>query len=341
MRVTLKQIAAKSGYSVMAVSYVLNNKAHLVRPETRDKILKASRDLGYLPNTSARALRTGRFNCYSLLLSSSMQFSHLPRELLSGMIRQLAEQNQHLNVLEFPDEKLGDSNIIPDILRQYMSDGLLINYHYRFPETMQKLVKQHKIPSVWINIPNATDAVTPDELDAGRTLTGELIKLGHRRIAYFDASGMYNRPAEENHFSVDVRRNSYIEAMKAAQLEPIVHCGNIAAAEMNAFGRQLLDRSDRPTALIAYSVEHLLPAYLCATALGLRVPRDLALGSFGDRPSNLGRLSVTMMVSPWAEVGAEAVKMLSEKIEHPRKRFETRLIPLTYCAGESTAPTGG
>jgi LacI family transcriptional regulator len=65
MRVTLKQIAAKSGYSVMAVSYVLNNKAHLVRPATRDTILKAARELGYLPNTSARALRTGRFNCFS------------------------------------------------------------------------------------------------------------------------------------------------------------------------------------------------------------------------------------------------------------------------------------
>jgi LacI family transcriptional regulator len=337
MRVTLKQIAAKSGFSVMAVSYVLNNKAHLVRPETRDTILKAARELGYLPNTSARALRTGRFNCYTLLLSSTLEYSHLPRELLSGIIRQLAERNLHLNLLEFPDEKLGNSEVIPDILRQYMSDGLLINYHYRFPTTMQKLVKQYKIPSVWINVQNPTDAVVPDELTSARALTKELLNQGHRRIAFFDASGMYNRPAEENHFSVAVRREGYLQAMKAAGLEPILHCGNISADEQDAFGRELLGRPDRPTALIAYSNEHLLPAYLSAAALGMRVPQDLSLASFGDRTSTLGRLSVTMMVSPWAEVGMAAVKMLAEKVEHPRKRFDAVVIPSKYCVGQTTS----
>lgn len=337
MRVTLRQIAAKSGFSVMAVSYVLNNKAHLVRPATRDRILKAARELGYLPNTSARALRTGRFNCYSLLLSSSKDYSHLPRELLSGIIRQLADQNLHLNVFEFPDEKLGNKEVIPDILRQYLSDGLLINYHYRFPPAMQKLVKQYKIPSVWINVPNLTDAVVPDERASARTLTEELIKLGHRRIAFFDATDLYGRPPEENHFSVDVRRDGFVETMKAAGLQPIVHCHNVPTAEQEAFGRKLLERKDRPTALVAYSVDHLIPAYLSASALGLRVPQDLSLAAFGDRPSGLGGLSVSMMVSPWDAVGREAVKMLAEKVEHPRKRLAARIIPSTYFAGETTA----
>jgi hypothetical protein len=44
-----------------------------------------------------------------------------------------------------------------------------------------------------------------------------------------------------------------------------------------------------------------------------------------------------MMVSPWYEVGREAVKMLAGKVEHPRKRFDAKIIPSTYFSGETTA----
>src|SRR6185369_16509410 len=91
MPVTIKEIAERSGLSIPTVSQVLNNKGHRYRSETCNRVLKAVRELGYRPNSSARAMRMGRFNCVALLLSTESYRSFLPNELLRGIHDGVAE----------------------------------------------------------------------------------------------------------------------------------------------------------------------------------------------------------------------------------------------------------
>src|SRR6185295_16580276 len=186
MPVTIKEIAERSGLSVPTVSQVLNNKGHRYRSETCKRVLKAVRELGYRPNSSARAIRMGRFNCVALLLSTERHKSFLPNELLRGIHDGVAEHDYHMSLTVLPDDKLTSQGFVPKILRQWMADGLLINYHVDVPQRMIELIHEHGIPSVWINTKQKSDCAFPDDLGASREATEKLLALGHRRIFYAD-----------------------------------------------------------------------------------------------------------------------------------------------------------
>ena len=85
--VTIKEIARHTGLSIPTVGNVLGRSASRYSESTRKRILQAAQDLGYKPNSSARAMRQGRFGCAALVLSRSKQqtHSHIPPGLLDGL----------------------------------------------------------------------------------------------------------------------------------------------------------------------------------------------------------------------------------------------------------------
>src|ERR1700757_169072 len=69
-RVTTHDIAREAGVSRTTVSHVLNNHPGIaLRPETRERVLTTARELGYVPNSAAQMLVTGRSNTVGLILS--------------------------------------------------------------------------------------------------------------------------------------------------------------------------------------------------------------------------------------------------------------------------------
>src|SRR5207245_8627942 len=64
---TIRQVAEKAGVSVATVSYVLND-VRKVRPETKQRVLSAARELGYYPNAAARSLVVGRSSILGLVV---------------------------------------------------------------------------------------------------------------------------------------------------------------------------------------------------------------------------------------------------------------------------------
>ena len=69
MRVSIFDVAKKSGLSVVTVSRVLNN-ATSVREKNREKVLQAMKDLDYRPNASARSLASGKTGIIGLILNT-------------------------------------------------------------------------------------------------------------------------------------------------------------------------------------------------------------------------------------------------------------------------------
>jgi len=134
MATTLKVIAEAAGVSIPVVSQVLNSKGQRFRPETRRRVRQAAERLGYRPNNSARAMATGRLGCAALVLSTQGYRSTLPAELLRGIDEELARHNMHLTIARLPDEKLTREGYVPKILREWLSDGLLINYTSDIPD---------------------------------------------------------------------------------------------------------------------------------------------------------------------------------------------------------------
>jgi LacI family transcriptional regulator len=310
--VSQSYIARKLNLSQRTVSLCLAG-SEKVADNTRRRVLAAAQDLGYRPNRSARAMRSGRFNAIALLQSTHPYLSYLPEQLLGGIQTALAERQQQLVVAAVPDEKLVDADYLPSVLREWSVDGFLVNYNYGFSPRMVEVIEENHLPSIWLNTKRPYDCVYPDDLGAGRKATEKLLDLGHRRIAFFCHRRF------EDHFSVGDRYAGYEQAMRAAGLPSRTlfypdadwHGGERGLA----FISSVLSASDRPTAIVSYESFEAMRVVLAAFKLGLEFPRDLSLITFAASEFANSAFPVATQKIPEMEMGRSAVQMLLTRIE--------------------------
>jgi LacI family transcriptional regulator len=340
MAVTLKQIAERSGLSLMTISYVLNEKGHLFRPETRERVWEAAETLGYLPNSSARAMRQGRFNSVALVISDTYHRSVLSQQYLTGIQTILSNNGLHLTLSQLPDQKLTDERFLPKILRESMSDGMLIHYIQEIPPMMVELIERHHLPAVWTNVRRASDCVHPDDLGAGRMVTEHLVKLGHRRIAYVDGVHVFEPNHErQDHYSAADRYEGYCQVMREAGLTPrlLSERTNLPTSRIAELMVGWLSEPDRPTALVTYGSRETEATVLAAAWKGLAVPRDLSIVTFNNQPLDVGRPITTALI-PERETGAEATKMLLRRIADPTRPAAPQALPFELSPCLSSLP---
>ena len=330
--VTLQQIARRVGADHGTVSRVLNGKAARFRisEALAERVRGVARRLGYVPNVSARTVRSGRFNCAALLLSTVAAESWLPPKLLDGIHDEMAEADMHLVVAKMPDEGPGGEKTMPKALRTLMADGLIINYTHQMPPHLIAAVERRSLPAVWINTKRKSDAVYPNNRAAAREATRKLLEAGHRRIAYLDPWEP-RRPGV--HFSRIDRAAGYKEVMREAGLPPReLHAD---ATPATAEGRErlilgILRRPDRPTAELCYWY-HMMPSlFRAAAALGLSVPKDLSIVTFAGEAFEPADFRVSAMLEPEYEMGREAVRMLRTHIETAPAAMPSRALDFVW-----------
>jgi DNA-binding LacI/PurR family transcriptional regulator len=344
-KTTLTEIARHLDVNVGTVSRVLNDKAvqGRISDDLAERIRRAARKLGYVPNASAQATRTGRFNCVALLLSTIAGRSYLPHGLLDGLHDELARHNLHLTIAKVPDGELNNPAYVPKILRTLMADGLLINYTNNLPPHLVEAAVHGRIPAVWINTIRPADCVYTDNRDAAVRATEHLIQAGHRRIAYLDA-GWIRDPKGDLHYSVRDRLDGYRHAMRTAGLEPIefgYEIGQCSFDDEVGHARAWIRQPGRPTALLGYWHNALAGLVRAAWLEGLAIPRDLSIATFGGGAARGSALRVSTMVEPEYEVGLHATEMLLRKIARPRSKQPPRVLGFTWHDQGTCIPPSG
>ena len=196
-------------------------------------------------------LTSGKFGCVAPLVSNWHQRVYLTQGLLRGICAQLAEHDMHLTIAQLPDEQLTAEGVVPKILRQWMVDGILIEYIAGIPQRMVDLIHQYSIPSVWINSKQPADCVHPQDFEAGQQATQRLLAFGHRRICFVNFSYPREDDLADLHYSQADRQAGYEHAMRQAGLVPHVvaptdtsHRGDLAI--------ECLKQPNRPTGIVAY-----------------------------------------------------------------------------------------
>lgn len=340
MKVTIKDIAKRVGVSHVTVSNALRDSGRMTEG-TRQHIMEVAHELGYRPNTYAKATRTGLFNAAGLLMSTRHDRSHMSLGLLDGIQGELSENEMHLVVARLPDEKLTDEVKLPRILREWMTDGLLINYNNDVPEEMTRLIHEHALPSIWINADMESDCICPDDKSAGQLATEHLLSHGHRNIAYMRLPLPIVRSHE--HHSVYRRYEGYQQAIYEAGLTPREMIGVPATRAGDAGMKdtrideivQWLRRDDRPSAVVTYSSYSAQPLLYGATLLGIRVPEELAIITIEDRPVTSQGIAITTVGLNVEEIGRQAVRMLLRKIQSPKKPLTAELVPVKLIHGQT------
>ena len=344
MSVTQKQIAAQLGVSNQLVSYALSGTG-TVSEAMRARIVGTARELGYQPNGVARAMKSGRFGCVALLISTRPHHSSLRLEVMEGLHDELARHDYHLSFFRLPDQELTDAEKMPKILREWMADGLIVDYTHDVPARMNELVEANRMPLVWFNTLREHDCVRPDDYRAGRELTRRLIELGHRQLLYVD-----HLPHGQNnddyplHYSVAQRYRGFHDEMTAHRLEARACTGQPIASqrERNAEFQSALNRElDRqlPTAIVSQAGFSLQAVYAAAHGRGLRVPDDLSVASFSQTDSlDYAAIEQTLMAQQLVPMGRQLAAMLLRKIESPSLQLPTQIVPFTWVPGASVAP---
>lgn len=332
----MKDVAQRAGMSRPTVSDILNNKAHLYRPEVRERVLQAASSLGYRPNGYARAVKSGRFQNVCLLLPEN--YAHLPIGLVQGLTAALTAREMTLAIAQLPDAKLASEGYVPKILRELMTDGLLASHVHHIPQAMIELMRKHRIPTVWLNTKQEADSVHPDDFDAGRRATQQLIEAGHRRIAYVGFQ-------TEHHYSAVDRRTGYERAMQEAGLTPRVLAFDDRFIQLEAYAhdnrfvtaRGWFRQPDRPTAFVAYERDAAEPLACAAMAEGLSIPRDVSVVGFAHWVIQAVGFPITTYIVPAAEMGHLSVETLLHKIAHREEASSNHAIKFEVMEGGSVA----
>lgn len=331
-QITQKELARLAGVSQQTVNRALAQHPD-VSLKTREEIARLAAEHGYRPNSAAQAMRSGRYGCVLLLMSTDRGKSYLPVELLDGIHDGLAAHDQRLMVANLDDESLNSDAILPAVLRRWMADGVIINYTHSIPPRLEELIRTSALPAVWVNVKRSCDAVYPDDHGFGQAATRRLIGCGHRRIAFVNTMG-------ELHYSSLDRRLGYEAAMREAGLATelaVIPDRYPPAAERRAWLAAYLRRGPPPSAIVAANVHDALALRILALELGLRIPRQLSLVTCADKAEDRDGTALSGLLLPEYALGRAAVALLQRQTADPGAQPSTA-VPMIPFDGETVAP---
>jgi DNA-binding LacI/PurR family transcriptional regulator len=346
--VTLATIAAELGVSRMTVSNAYNHPDQL-SPELRGRVLETAKRLGYPgPNPLAATLSRGRIGALGLLFDDplSYAFTDPAAVLFFGGVAAVCERRQVGLVLA----PVGvGAERATDLTRVALVDGFIAYCDIPDDERLQ-VIEERGLPMVIVDGPVRPGFahVGVDDRAAARAAAQHLLDHGHRRFAVvalplvpdgYEGSADADRQAAARFHCNRQRLRGYRDALEAAGVD----WADVRIEERVPHGRDagrravgsLLDRADRPTALLAMSDELAIGALEAAEERGIDVPRELSVVGFDDTPAaGQARPALTTIRQPHGEKGEIAARMLLE----PDDPSGDRMLPTELIVRASTAP---
>ena len=312
--VTIKHVAADAGVSLQTVSRVINNEPN-VRQEMKERVQASIDKLGYVPSIAAQRMSGSR--SYLILAINDRDRTiadwqarqgtdWVDQMLLGGMLK-CAEHGYRM-IFELVDTH--SDHVERELLAAIAAlqpDGIILTPpHSDNPQIVNFLADQ-KIPFARIgSVQNGAGIpVSMDDEGSARKATEYLLERGHRRIGFISGASEYALSGW--------RVDGWHQAMAAAgaSTDCLLAQGDFSYASGEAAARQLLDRVDRPTAIIASNDQMALATLEVARGLDIAVPDELSLISFDNTPLvHFTQPPLTAVDQPIAATTSKAVELL-------------------------------
>jgi DNA-binding LacI/PurR family transcriptional regulator len=330
---SLRDVAERAGVSVATASRVASGSAS-VRPETRERVERAMRQLLYVPpaaetNTGAIGLLLPEFeNPVFAAFAQAMETHASQAGFATILCNTAGEPLREVDYVHMLLERRVEGMIF---ISAEITDVRGEHSHY-----LQLLEGGARI--VFVNGGAESLDVTSvgvDERAAGRIATEHLIELGHERIG-FVAGEAYASPTRE-------KAAGRADALRAAGLDD----GDLVAhGAFNVEGgrralRAFVDGSNgkRPTAVICSSDLMAIGAMQEANALGLDVPGDLSVVGFdGIDAATWTQPLLTTVEQPIDEIAETAIAALRQQIDSPEQTRPSYVFRPRLRRGGTTAP---
>lgn len=333
--ITQYDLAERLGIGQKTVSRALAGEAR-VSPRLRARIEAAAAELGYRPNTSARSIRSQRFNNALFLQIVAKPTHRVAPGIIDGVAAGLAAAGRPLLIERLVLSDFAEHGISPRAVREAITDGLIIHADTDPPAVVDALLTASGLPVVWLNRLLTNDAVCPDDTGAATLMYERLFAAGHRRIAWVDQQLGF-RPAADLHYSRKVRADAFQCAAEAARQQPLLMTPAYDPGESGHIAwLQARLRADRPTAIATYGSYEALAVLHAAGRLGLRVPEDISLMTV-HHESLVAGLRIDVAALPTEAMGRAAAQMLIAKIDNGRRQPCIQ-VPFTLIPGATVVP---
>jgi DNA-binding LacI/PurR family transcriptional regulator len=329
---SLRDVAEQAGVSVATASRVVSGSA-VVRPETRDRVERAMRDLLYVaPGRTEPSGAIGLFvpefrNPVFAALAEAMETHAARAGLATILCNTHGSAQREIDYVHMLLERRVEGMVF---ISAEITDARGEHSHYaQLLEGGARLVfvnggsEELEVTSVGV-----------DERAAGRIATEHLIQLGHKRIG-FVAGSPYALPTREKTLG---RR----DALRAVGLtDGLVAHGEFSVPGGRRVLRELMSRAEGecPTGVICSSDLMAIGVIQEAAVLGLHVPEDLSVVGFdGIDAASWTQPPLTTVVQPIDEIARTAVSALREQVDEPVARQPSYVFRPRLRIGGTTSP---
>lgn len=323
-RTTLSDVAARAGVSAVTVSRVLR-KPEMVTQALRDRVERAVRELGYIPNHLASALASARTNTIGIVipsLTNGVFADYL--KALHDVLLPAGFQLLVLNSRYGPDE---EERAIATLLGQHPEAMIVAGVDQSHQARL--LLEQSGVPVV------QTMEISEDPVDinigmshhdAGDAATRYLIKLGHRHIGHL-AARLDARSRR--------RMAGYQSAMKANGLDSERYLAATLRPSTVALGvelfRQLLDKAPELTAVFCCNDDLALGALFECQRQTIAVPEAMSIVGFNDLEFCASACpALTSVATPRYQMGYRAAEIVLDIVRGSGERPAERRIDLGF-----------
>ena len=337
---TIDDVARFAKVSSSTVSRVINNHSS-VKKSTRDKVLRAIKDLNFVPNSFARGLVNNKSNIIGLVIPTIL--NPFFGELVASIENTLYLHGFSVLLCDTAYDKNKQAMHIRNLIQQ-QADGIVIVSHR---DIDQSFMQQSPKPPLLISIQSRLtdcDIITAELKNGMLASTEHLLKLGHRNISYI----CFDKTTDSS------KIDGFISAFRKYGLpwsdEYISDLRDIGAESIDArldaefdvgysLTKKLLESSNPPTAIQAMNDYFALGAYRAIIERGFKIPDDISVCGF----DNIG---IAKLLSPPLttvdqyvnEQGKICGNLILQRFANDTKIIHQRIeLPTTLVVRSSTA----
>jgi DNA-binding LacI/PurR family transcriptional regulator len=319
------------------VSYALNGQPG-VSAATRQRIVAIAQEIGFNPNSAARALSGARARAVGLTLNRPARILGIEpwfMGLISGFESELSSRSYGLTL-----QVVGSEEQEIEVYRRWWGerriDGVIVT-DLREDDIRIPVLQQLQLPAVIIGGPGETGDIPQlwsDDAGAITEAVRYLVALGHRRVARVGGlPGLLHTQARTRAFEQVTKDLGLVEAITV----PSDYTGE----EGGRATRRLLIDADRPTAIIYDNDVMAVAGLAVAQEMGLSVPGDLSIVAWDDSPlCSLVHPPLTALTRDTFAFGASAARSLLSVLDGAEGADVEDHVPMLVHRESTSAPSG-
>jgi LacI family transcriptional regulator len=331
--VSIRDVALRAGVSIATVSRAVN-RIPTVDPALAERVWQAIDEVGYLPNTQARALVSGRSHMLGLIVS----------EITNPFFPELVQEFENLAVAQGYEVLIGSTNYEPErtesLIRRMLQrnvDGVAVMTFGIEEELVQRLVER-EFPLVFVDAGPALANIRVLKVNYGegiRQAVQHLAALGHRNIAFITGPLRLR--------SAMARRDAFLKSMSELGLivpDDHISEGNHTMEGGMAAMERLIALPELPTAVLCSNDMTAIGVLHALYRTTHNVPQDVSVVGFDDiHLAQFMLPPLTTVQMSCKELAAAAVEALRAgiELEHPRAAKKEWHIPTSLVVRQSSA----